>query len=56
MATCFRCRHTAELAGDFLARGREPYTYLMDLERKLRCTRCGNRRDNTLSARGMPRN
>ena len=30
--------------------------HLVDLQRKLRCTHCGNRLDNSLSVRAMPRN
>ena len=55
-ATCFRCRHQTELSAGFLAWERVPHTYLTDLERKLRCTRCGNRQGNTLSVRLVPRN
>ena len=55
-ATCFRCRHQTELTAGFLTWERPPHTYLTDLERKLRCTRCGNRQDNTLSVRLVPRN
>ena len=54
--TCFRCRHTAKLAGDFLAWERDPHTHLIDLRAKLRCTNCGNREDNDLSVRAMSRN
>ncbi len=43
------------MPGDFLARGRDPHTYLIDLQPKLRCTDCGNRTDNMLTARAMPR-
>ena len=53
--TCFRCGHKGELTGDRIARGRDPYTHLVDLQRKLRCTNCTNRRDNTLSVRAMSR-
>ena len=55
-ATCFRCRHQTELSAGFLAWERVPHTYLTELERKLRCTRCGNRQGNTLSVRLVPRN
>ena len=50
------CRHQTELTTGFLTWERVPHTYLTDLERKLRCTRCGNRQGNTLSVRLVPRN
>jgi hypothetical protein len=55
-ARCFRCGHHARLGNDFLTWERSPHAYLADLERKLRCTRCGNRRDNTLSVSAASRN
>jgi hypothetical protein len=55
-AQCFRCGHQSRLKADFLAWERAPFTKLVDLERKLRCIQCGNRTDNTLSVRMMPRN
>jgi hypothetical protein len=55
-ATCFQCRHQTELTAGFLTWERSPHAYLTELERKLRCTRCGNRKDNTLSVRLVPRN
>ena len=50
-ARCLQCRHETEFTGDFLAWERSPHAYLTDLQRKLRCTRCGNREGNTLSVR-----
>jgi DNA-directed RNA polymerase subunit RPC12/RpoP len=55
-ARCFKCGHSYEFTADFLAWERPEHTRLTDLERKLRCTRCGNRQANTLSVRTMPRN
>lgn len=55
-ATCFRCRHQVELTTGFLTWERSPHAYLTELERKLRCTRCGNRDGNMLSAQMAPRN
>ena len=55
-ATCFRCRHQVELTAGFVSWERPPHTYLTELERKLRCTRCDNRQNNTLSVRLAPRN
>ena len=52
----YAIRYQADLNVGFLAWERPPYTHLVDLERKLRCTRCGNRLDNSLSVRVMPRN
>jgi hypothetical protein len=56
IATCFKCGHNDRLMAGALAWERSPHTKLGDLERKLRCTHCGNRADNTLSVRMMPRN
>jgi hypothetical protein len=39
-----------------LRHGRPPYTKLLDLERKLRCSSCGNHQGNTLSVSMAPRN
>ena len=50
-ARCLQCGHEAEFTGDFLAWERSPHACLTDLQRKLRCTRCGNREGNTLSVR-----
>jgi hypothetical protein len=49
MAACFRCQHQERLTVAVLTWERPPHAYLSDLERKLRCTRCGNRQGNTLS-------
>jgi hypothetical protein len=54
--TCFKCRYHAELAASFLTWERPPHTYLTELERKLRCSHCGNREGNTLVVRAAPRN
>lgn len=56
IATCIRCRHRARLEASFLAWDRPSETYLVDLQRKLRCSRCGNRAENTLSVRALSRN
>jgi hypothetical protein len=52
VATCAACHIDARL----LQHGRPPYTRLLDLERKLRCTSCGNQQSNTLSVSMAPRN
>ena len=54
-ATCFQCRHQADLTTRFLGWERPPHIYLSDLQRKLRCTHGGNRVDNTLSVKAAPR-
>jgi hypothetical protein len=54
-ATCFQCQRQARLPATTLAWERPPYTYLTELERKLRCTQCGNRQGNTLSVSLMAR-
>jgi hypothetical protein len=41
-ASCRRCRHRALIAHAALRRGRPPYIRLFDLERTLRCRRCGS--------------
>ena len=53
-ATCLCCRRSAEMAGACPAWERPPYTHLVDLQRKLRCTHCGNGEGNSLSARATP--
>jgi hypothetical protein len=55
-ARCFRCCHTHEFTADFLAWERPRHSFLTELERKLRCTLCGNREGNTLDVRVMSRN
>jgi hypothetical protein len=54
-ARCFQCSHSYEFTGDFLARERPPHAFLIELEPKLRCTRCGNREGNRLEVRAMRR-
>ena len=54
-AACFKCRHQTDLAAGFLAWDRPPHIHLSNLQRKLRCTHCGNRLDNTLSVKAAPR-
>ena len=43
-------------AAKLLQRGRPPYTRLLDLEPKLRCSSRGNRQGNSLSVSMAPRN
>jgi hypothetical protein len=54
-AVCWRCSRTAIVPHDVLTRGRPPYTRLLDLERKLRCRKCGRRGDTDLTVRMMER-
>jgi hypothetical protein len=54
-ATCFVCRHHAVLIHETLRRGREGHRRLIDLEPKLRCTRCNARGSNILSVKLMSR-
>lgn len=56
MARCFRCERQVRLTLPMLTFGRHPSTFLTKLEEKLRCTRCGNRANNSISVRRMPRN
>jgi hypothetical protein len=56
VATCAVCRKRTHIDARLLQHGRPPYTRLLDLERKLRCSSCGNRHGNTLSVSMAPRN
>ena len=55
-ATCAACRKRTHIDARLLQHGRPPYTRLLDLERKLRCSSCGNHQGNTLSVSMAPRN
>jgi hypothetical protein len=55
-ATCAACRKRTHIDARLLQHGRPPYTRLLDLERKLCCSSCGNRQGNTLSVSMAPRN
>jgi len=54
-ASCRRCRHKATIAHELLMRGRPNYTRLSDLERALRCRRCGIRGQASLVVRPRSR-
>ena len=54
-ASCRRCRHRAAIAHELLMRGRPSFTRLFDLERALRCERCGARGQASLAVRPRPR-
>jgi hypothetical protein len=49
------CRHRAPVAHELLLRGRPSYTRLFELERALRCLRCGARGQASLAIRLRPR-
>ena len=46
--SCPTCGHKGRLDVTALGDGRPDHTRLMDLERKLRCSSCGNRQDNRI--------
>jgi hypothetical protein len=54
-ATCGACGSRTHVAAKVLEHGRPPHTSLSEIERKLRCSRCGNRRGNTLTLSMAPR-
>jgi hypothetical protein len=56
VATCAVCGRSTHVNAKLLQHCRPPYTRLRDLERKLRCSRCGNRQGNTLRVSMAPRN
>jgi hypothetical protein len=56
VATCRACGKRAHVNAAILRRGRPAYTRLLDLERKLRCSSCGNRQGNSLTVSMAPRN
>jgi hypothetical protein len=55
-AACAACRKRTHIDARLLQLGRPPCTRLLDLERKLRCSSCGNRQGSTLSVSIAPRN
>jgi hypothetical protein len=52
---CGSCRHKAHLRLWQLTDRRSPDEFLVDVERKLRCTRCGNRAENVVLVTMMER-
>ena len=56
VATCPACGKRTHIDAKLLQHGRPPYTRLLDLERKLRCSGCGNCEGNTLTVAMAPRN
>jgi hypothetical protein len=51
VAICGQCRHEAPLRHQQLIGRSGRHTRLRDLERRLRCLRCGNTRHNRFSVR-----
>jgi len=52
---CPRCGHRGALDRWFLARRFGAQTFLLPLERNLRCTRCNNRHANEFRITKLPR-
>jgi hypothetical protein len=55
-ATCFRCRTVSVVGHSIVTRGRRETERLLDQQRRLRCSRCGNATDNRISVRMADRN
>jgi hypothetical protein len=55
-ATCAACGKRTHIDAKLLQHGRPPYTRLLDLERKLRCSSSGNHQGNTLTVSMALRN
>jgi DNA-directed RNA polymerase subunit RPC12/RpoP len=55
VARCRACGHKALIANASLQQGRPSYTRLTDLERQLRCQRCGARGKASLEVEFRPR-
>ena len=53
--SCPTCGHKGRVHLSALSHGRPGHTRLMNLERKLRCTSCGNRQDNRILVSIAPR-
>jgi hypothetical protein len=51
VATCGQCHHEAPLRQQQLTGRHAPHFRLRDLERRLRCRRCGNTQQNRFSIR-----
>ena len=47
-AVCPQCRHKARVRMWQFKVGRSDHTSLLEIQRLLRCTRCGNRESNTI--------
>jgi DNA-directed RNA polymerase subunit RPC12/RpoP len=55
LASCRACGHKAILANSALQQGRPNYRRLADLERQLRCQKCGARGKASLEVEFRPR-
>ena len=55
LASCRACGHKAILSNAALQHGRPNYTRLVDLERQLRCQKCGARGKASLEVEFRPR-
>ena len=53
-ANCHACGHKAVIANAALLQGRPGYTRLMELERQLRCRKCGARGKASLDVEFRP--
>ena len=54
-ASCHACRHKAVIPNAVLLESRPGYTRLMELERQLRCRKCGVRGKASLDVEFRPR-
>jgi hypothetical protein len=54
-ASCRACAHKAVIPNATLLQGRPGYTHLIELERQLRCRRCGARGKASLEVAFRPR-
>jgi hypothetical protein len=54
-ASCHACAHKVVIPNAVLEQGRPGFTRLIDLERQLRCRRCGARGKATLDVEFRPR-
>lgn len=54
--TCWKCGHLSLVYPSRLRQRWSGYERLMDIERKFRCTKCGNRHDNAWQVFRLPRN
>lgn len=55
-AKCWKCGHVAAVPLATLRRGRSPFTKLVDLGGKMRCSRCNTGGAQELIVRKLPRN
>ena len=52
---CYRCNREGEVWPARLKRGRQPYERLLHVARLLKCSECGNRENNSVRVRKLPR-